>query len=152
VRADAFIIKPFEASELLAALGKLEDKLVAPGPVRTAKHASTTASFERLAEESGPKYGDQDSGWKDRLKIPAEGPRITEHEPAATIPESATAPVATTPPGLESASHTEIVSSQTEHANHAWPSDITSEEIAALSAAMTRITSGSTPEIPAADK
>ena len=153
VRADAFIIKPFEASELLAALGKLEDKLVAPEPVRTAKHASTTmASFERLAEESGPKYGDQDSGWKDRLKIPAEGPRITEHEPAAKIPESVTAPVATTPPVLESAPHSEIVSSQTEHAHHAWPSDITSEEIAALSAAMTRITSGSTSEIPAADK
>ena len=32
VRADAFIVKPFEASELLTALSKLEDKVV-PAPI-----------------------------------------------------------------------------------------------------------------------
>src|SRR5205085_854836 len=50
VRADAFIIKPFQASELLAALGKLEDRIVSPpSPAQETKPSGTMAEFERFA-------------------------------------------------------------------------------------------------------
>src|SRR6201981_3984265 len=40
VRADAFVVKPFEASELLAALARLEDKIVPqPEPYKQGRFA-----------------------------------------------------------------------------------------------------------------
>jgi len=64
VRADAFIVKPFEASELLTALTNLEDKIVAQptGPLRGQHQAST---------EPAKDYGDKDRGWRSRLRIPS---------------------------------------------------------------------------------
>jgi CheY-like chemotaxis protein len=49
VKADAFVIKPFEASELLAVLTGLEDKIV----------------------PAMPDFGDDDKDWRVRLRIPA---------------------------------------------------------------------------------
>ncbi len=46
VRADAYIIKPFEASELLTALARMEDRIV-------------------------PGQGETDTGWKSRLRFPS---------------------------------------------------------------------------------
>ena len=65
VRADAFIVKPFEASELLAALTKLEDKIVPqPGSRRSGRaKASDDAAYAK-------EFGDIETGWKNRLKIP----------------------------------------------------------------------------------
>jgi CheY-like chemotaxis protein len=81
VRADAFIIKPFEASELLTALTSLEDKIVAQplGPMRG------------LPEEPIKDYGDKDRGWRNRLRIPSRA-KSREAEPA---PEPTPAPPAT---------------------------------------------------------
>jgi CheY-like chemotaxis protein len=140
VRADAFIIKPFEASELLAALGKLEDKLVAPEPVKPSRHVSSTmASFERIAQERGPKYGDEESGWKERLKIPSEGPRATEPESLSKTsePESAATVASATVSVMQAAGEEAPVEE-----SRPFPSDITAEEVAALNAAMSRISSG----------
>jgi CheY-like chemotaxis protein len=145
VRADAFIIKPFEASELLAALGKLEDKLVAPEPVKPTRHAtSTMASFERMAQENGPKYGDEESGWKARLKIPSDGPKVTDHEPVIKAPEPVSTPVVATAGGPEVLPQRVAgpVAVVAERSPQPFPSDITADEVAALSAAMTRIASG----------
>lgn len=70
VRADAFIIKPFEASELLTALTRLEDKIVPSGQ----KHGG--GRFARAMaeiEDAGGRpidFGDTETGWKNRLKIP----------------------------------------------------------------------------------
>ena len=60
VRADAFIIKPFEATELLAALTKLEDKIV------------PLADLQRTAKGRPAGMADpgEDTGWKNRLSIP----------------------------------------------------------------------------------
>jgi CheY-like chemotaxis protein len=62
VNADAFVIKPFEATELLAVLTRLEDKIV----------------------PSMPDFGDDDSGWRNRLRIPAPYMKREDakHEPA----------------------------------------------------------------------
>ena len=83
VRADAFIIKPFEASELLTALTSLEDKIVAQplGPMRGP-----------LPEEPIKDYGDKDRGWRSRLRIPSrtksrEGEPAPEPTPASPATE-----------------------------------------------------------------
>ncbi len=63
-RADAYIVKPFEASELLVALTKLEDKVVPPpGPGKAGRAAKPNA----VSEQS---FGDTESGWKKRLRFP----------------------------------------------------------------------------------
>src|SRR5258708_29336842 len=57
VRADAFIVKPFEASELLTALTKLEDKIVPqPEPYKPGRFAKAIAS----AEGKGEIFGDSE--------------------------------------------------------------------------------------------
>jgi CheY-like chemotaxis protein len=63
VRADAFIVKPFDASELLTALTKLEDKIV---PQRKSGRPSNGSDDAAYAKE----FGDIETGWKNRLKIP----------------------------------------------------------------------------------
>ena len=59
VRADGFIVKPFEASELLSALSKLEDKIVPRG------EASKPGRFARATAAV-----DEDSGWRNRIQFP----------------------------------------------------------------------------------
>src|SRR5215469_10440204 len=103
VHADAFIIKPFEASELLAALGKLESKT---GPTveeksagqakisaesKVKKHvAPTMARYEREVADGAARFGDQLSGWKARLTVPSPGSKRehAEEEPKAAISSS----------------------------------------------------------------
>ena len=103
VRADAFIVKPFEASELLTALTKLEDKIVPqPAPYKPGRFAKAVAAIEESAFPSN-EYGDLEKGWKNRIKIPPpHAPKShaeeAEHEPevarAATTPEVAPNPTA----------------------------------------------------------
>ena len=107
VQADAFIIKPFEASELLAALSKLEDRVVPQAkPQKSGRLAKAIASIEE-AESPAKQFGDSETGWKNRLTIPG---GKTGHGIAAVYAESKTSA-----PSL--------------------PPDITAEEIAALTAA-----------------
>jgi twitching motility two-component system response regulator PilH len=149
-RADAFIIKPFEASELLAALNKLEANqssgAKAHSPAESpSQPVKDMATFERYAKESGPRYGDHESGWKARLKFPSATPKSDEPiepEPAPVQavnsfrnaeageirqPDSASPP---SPPVMERPIPAGI------------PQDITPEEIAALSAAAARVGMG----------
>ena len=129
VRADAYIVKPFEASELLTALTKLEDKIVPQAkPYQPGRFAKAIAAVE---ESGGADFGDSETGWKNRLKIPP--PHSKSHESG---PEEPPVPEAGNPalshghkssaeasPGIEQA----LLS--------ALPPDVTSEEIAAIRAA-----------------
>ncbi len=81
VRADAFIVKPFEASELLAALTHLEDKIVAQPSAPKRGQLKTGP-----APESGSDFGDKDRGWRSRLRIPPL--RGKDHETEAGPPPS----------------------------------------------------------------
>jgi len=57
VRADGFIVKPFEASELLTALTKLEDKIVPQSqPAKPSRFAKALAGADELA--SAKEFGD----------------------------------------------------------------------------------------------
>jgi len=71
VRAEGYIVKPFEASELLSALSKLEDKIVPRA------EASKPGRFARAiaAVEEGRRdptvTAEEDLGWKDRIAFPS---------------------------------------------------------------------------------
>ena len=79
-RADAFVVKPFEASELLAALTKLEDKVIPqPEPYKQGRFAKAVASFDRDTEPA--KLADPDEGWKARLRIPTGPLKSRDAEP-----------------------------------------------------------------------
>ena len=121
VRADAFIVKPFEASELLTALTKLEDRIVPqPAPYKPGRFAKAMSALESDAPSN--EYGDLDSGWKSRLKIPAPQSRVPDVEP-----EEQTEPRKTETRKEKEQQPVEIPA--------ALPRDITPEEIAAIHAA-----------------
>jgi len=68
VRADGFIVKPFEASELLSALSKLEDRIVpkadAGKPGRSSRAVATLNESNRSGDEP-----DAEGSWKKCLDL-----------------------------------------------------------------------------------
>jgi len=155
-RADAFIVKPFEASELLSALSKMEDKIVPrPEPYKPGRFARAIAAVEEGRYDKSV-AADDDTGWKHRIQFPSakkEKPaqekeldtdefynpmnkdlRTTVEHPAAHRAERAKQESprvdlgALSPEGL--------------------PKDVTPEEIAALAAAAAQMkgTAGAKPE------
>jgi CheY-like chemotaxis protein len=141
VRADAFIVKPFEASELLTALTKLEDKIVPQGPQKPGRFAKALAAMEQSG--SADSFGDTETGWKNRLTIPPPPARATEGE----IPQVASSVVRELWRDQES----KPVDPKQEFERPVpagLPPDITPEEIAAITAAAASF--GSQPQEPAA--
>ena len=116
VRADGHIIKPFEASELLTALTKLEDKIVPQAEsFKPGRFAKAIASAEQLSTAS--QAVGEDAGWKSRLAIPARKPAEVET------------------PGLQEEAKAAAVKSAEAVVTAALPQGITAEELAALAAA-----------------
>jgi two-component system chemotaxis response regulator CheY len=71
VRADGFIVKPFEASELLSALSKLEDKVVPRAePSKPGRFARAIAAAEEAGRGSRNEAASEDGGWKSRIGFP----------------------------------------------------------------------------------
>jgi CheY-like chemotaxis protein len=69
VRADGYIVKPFEASELLSALSKLEDKVVPRAePSKPGRFARAIAAAEESSR--GSENPSEASGWKSRIGFP----------------------------------------------------------------------------------
>ena len=129
VGADAFIIKPFEATELLTALTKLEDKIVAgPQPQKSGRFARALAAVEQSA---GDQFGDKETGWKNRLTIPG---------PNARPPQETEAPETFAGPArdFDRSEAPRPVEAKQEFERPipaGLPADITPEEIAAITAA-----------------
>lgn len=142
VRADAYIVKPFEASELLTALTKLEDKIVPqPEPYKQGRFAKAVASF--IAEDPSKDFGDSETGWKNRLTIPAPGAKPeAELEPAPHTGFRNLAREEDFQPAEPSREFERPIPA-------GLPADISAEEIAAIAAAAAAI-SGSGEEAPAA--
>ncbi|MGP0019939.1 MAG: response regulator [Candidatus Sulfotelmatobacter sp.] len=69
-RADGFIVKPFEASELLSALSKLEDKIVPrPESSKPGRFARANAALDEAKHDKTVAV-DEDSGWRNRIVFP----------------------------------------------------------------------------------
>ena len=82
VRADAFIVKPFEASELLSALTRLEDRMVPQA--EGARFSTTVSGIERFSGDPAMRKVEADpeeTGWKNRLRFPSKKKK-EEPEPA----------------------------------------------------------------------
>ncbi|HEV3206615.1 MAG TPA: response regulator [Terriglobales bacterium] len=137
VRADAFIVKPFEATELLTALTKLEDKIVAqPQPQKSGRFAKALAAVEQ--SDRGERFGDRETGWKSRLTIPDPNAKPNTSEKGipdafVTAPAIAGAPVQPErklegPPAEPAREFERPIPA-------GLPADITPEEIAAITAA-----------------
>jgi CheY-like chemotaxis protein len=133
VQADSYLVKPFEASELIAAIIKLEDKIVPKAEAQPpASFAKALAAMEQSATAApGSKFGDAHSGWKDRLRIPrpsrenerkeAEAEAVPTKPPDAMAFRDFVRPDAA--PAAESAIPKELLQ------------NMTSDEIAAITAA-----------------
>jgi CheY-like chemotaxis protein len=82
VAADAFIVKPFEASELLSALTRLEDRIV---PEADGSRFSTNITgIDRFAGDPLAKKDSSDTGeqgWKSRIRFPSKKAKKEEVEP-----------------------------------------------------------------------
>ena len=87
VRAEGFIVKPFEASELLSALSKLEDKVVPRAePSKPGRFARAIAAVEESSRNNRKESATSDDGWKSRIAFPHEKtePEEKDAEEAAT--------------------------------------------------------------------
>lgn len=151
VHADAFIVKPFEASELLSALSKLEDRIVprpeAGKPGRFARAIAAVEESERVRYEA---VDDDDNGWKNRISFPKKKKQaaeqaedgddpavynaknddlrtVVEHKPAATAPPA--------PPVAEPEARVDVAAIATP----GLPKDVTAEELAAIAAAAAKV-------------
>ena len=149
VRAEGYIVKPFEASELLSALAKLEDKIVPrseaskPGRFARANAALDEGRYDKTVAI------DEDSGWKNRISFPhkkkekaaEEDDEAVTYNPVnkdlRTVVEDKPAPKA----------HEEKREAKVEDervnlaalAPEGLPKDVTPEEIAALAAAAAQV-------------
>ncbi len=131
-RADAFVVKPFEASELLSALTKLEDKVIPQAePYKQGRFAKAVASVD--AEPDAEKFGDKDAGWKARLRIPTGKPKETEPAPDYADTQGKGFRDYAEPPPNKTASAPERPMPA------GLPRDITPEEIAAITAAAAQL-------------
>jgi CheY-like chemotaxis protein len=131
VRADAFIVKPFEASELLTALTKLEDKIVPQSqPSKQNRFAKALAGLDE--PNASKEFGDSETGWKNRLSIP---PPQSKHRESG--PEEPSAAVLTFREAVraEEPEPAEMKSGIEEALLSSMPQDVTAEEIAAIKAA-----------------
>jgi CheY-like chemotaxis protein len=139
VRADAFIVKPFEASELLTALTKLEDKIVPQSqPSRQSRFAKALAGVEEL--NPSKEFGDSETGWKNRLSIPP--PHSKPREVAAPEPSDVVASFREAVK-TEEPKPAEMKSGLEEALLSSMPQDVTAEEIAAIKAAAAAVSAPS---------
>jgi CheY-like chemotaxis protein len=146
-KANAFIVKPFEATELLAVIRKIEEatsKQERKPAKATPKAASPLAkAFAPTAVPEAPdaEQGIEEKGWKNRLSMPSK--KKAEPEPEEEAPAMGTAFRDMQPePAEESGLRRDstftadpVVAKTADEATEA-PLDISPEEIAAIKAAV----------------
>jgi twitching motility two-component system response regulator PilH len=147
VRAEAFIVKPFEASELLSALTKLEDKMLPRSESsKPGRFARAIAAVEEGRYDKSMAV-EEDAGWKNRIAFPSKKRRKTEEledgdDPAIYNPVNKDLrtvvehkPLAAAPLAPAAEDRLDLGALAPE----GLPKDVTAEEIAALAAAAARI-------------
>ena len=144
-RADGFIVKPFEASELLSALSKLEDKVVPRSENSKPGRSARSHAFEESRYDKTMSV-EEDTGWKNRIAFPskkkekekeAESEDTSFKRPAGRELENPIEPKAATASrnGKSEGERFDLGAL----AAAGLPKDVTPEEIAALAAAAARV-------------
>jgi len=153
VRAEGYIVKPFEASELLSALSKLEDKVVPRAePSKPGRFARAMAAVE---ESSRGDAAIKENGWKSRIGFPhkkTEAEQKVANEKVAdesliynALNRDLRTVVETT--AEKTAEMKQQLSGDAEEASvdvaalapSSLPSDVTPEEVAAIAAAVAKM-------------
>jgi CheY-like chemotaxis protein len=147
VRADGFIVKPFEASELLSALSKLEDKIVPRAETSKPGRLARAAAALDEAPRDKTVSGEEDSGWKNRIAFPSKKKEKAEAEADdSAIYNPVNKDLRTVieqRPAAEAKSYEPKAQEQKVDlgalAPEGLPKDVTQEEIAALASAAAQI-------------
>ena len=149
VRAEGFIVKPFEASELLAALSKLEDKVVPRAePSKPGRFARAIAAAEESGRISRNEGSGEDNGWKSRISFPHEKTAQEKVADDDTIYNPVNRDLRTVVETVaqkaaerqqEQLPGTEASLDLTALAATGLPQDVTPEEVAAIAAAAAQI-------------
>jgi two-component system chemotaxis response regulator CheY len=144
VRAEGYIVKPFEASELLSALSKLEDRVVPRAEsAKPGRFARTIAAVEEgRGDESADASDSADDGWRSRIGFPSKKKKKQdEEETEASKPVKREVRTAVERPVLR-----EINPRQEGRLDVAalaaaagLPKDVTPEELTALAAAAAQV-------------
>jgi two-component system chemotaxis response regulator CheY len=154
-RADGFIVKPFEASELLSALSKLEDKIVPrpesskPGRFARANAALDEAKYDKTVAV------EEDSSWKNRIVFPKKKDKAQVAREEKVAQEEADDSAYYNPMNKDLRTTVEHRPMDSPHATRqqaegervdlgalafeGLPKDVTPEEIAALAAAAAQV-------------
>ena len=149
VRAEGFIVKPFEASELLSALSKLEDKVVPRAepskPGRFARAIAAVEESSRIVRNDTP----GDDGWKSRIAFPREktAEEKVPEEDSTYNPVNRDLRTVVERPAEKAAEQRAIAPQPTANASldvaalapPGFPQDVTPEEVAAIAAAAAQI-------------
>ena len=146
-RADGFIVKPFEASELLSALSKLEDKVVPRSESsKPGRSGRSHAAFEESRYDKTMSV-EEDTGWKNRIAFPSkkkEKEKEAEREDTSSyrrpVERELQNPVE--PKAVAAARNGKSEEERFDLgalAAAGLPKDVTPEEIAALAAAAARV-------------
>ncbi|MGA8202351.1 MAG: response regulator, partial [Candidatus Sulfotelmatobacter sp.] len=151
VRAEGFIVKPFEASELLSALSKLEDKVVPRAepskPGRFARAIAAAEESSRITRNDNDTSAD--SGWKSRIGFPHEkaaDEKVAE-EDSTYNPVNRDLRTVVEHPAEKAAEPPAAMPHPTANASldvaalapPGFPQDVTPEEVAAIAAAAAQI-------------
>jgi CheY-like chemotaxis protein len=149
-RANAFIVKPFEATELLAVIRKIEDanaKIEAKAP-KSGKGTPLAKAFAGSTADApeAQEAGFEEKGWKNRLGMPSKKKAEAEPEPEEAAAVMGTGFRDLTPPAedestlrRESAFTADVREAhvpETDSAKPALALDISPAEIAAIKAAV----------------
>ncbi len=150
VRADGYIVKPFEASELLSALSKLEDKVVPRSESsKPGRSGRSVAAFEEGRYDKTMAV-EADTGWKNRIAFPSKKKEKTaesEDTSAYSRPVERELRAPVEPKAATAARNGKAETGKSEEerfdlgalAAAGLPKDVTPEEIAALAAAAARV-------------
>ena len=162
VRADGYIVKPFEASELLSTLSKLEDKVVPRSESsKPGRFARATAAIEEGRYDKSMAV-EEDAGWKNRISFPsrkrekAAEQEIDTGEIYNPVNKDLRTVVENKPPESAVSESAEPAQAEPAHINvsavapEGLPKDVTPEEIAALAAAAAQMKGKVGEEVPAA--
>jgi CheY-like chemotaxis protein len=136
VRAEGFIVKPFEASELLSTLSKLEDKVVPRSePSKPGRFARAIAAAEEAGRGGRSETASDDSGWKSRIGFPKQKAEAEEKSDEAPARETEKKEDSRPPVGDAAQTNIDIAAL----APPGLPKDVTPEEVAAIAAAAAQI-------------
>jgi CheY-like chemotaxis protein len=144
VKAEGYIVKPFEASELLSALSKLEDRVVPRSESsKPGRFARAIAAVEEGRGDEAVEANDSENGWKNRIVFPSKKKKKQEEDDSEIY----------NPGNRDLRTTVERPTAQRENASRddgrvdvaalaakaGLPKDVTAEELAALAAAAAQV-------------